>query len=320
MADLHSLFETFHTNIRITQTKKNKLRNSKDALRKKIISYFEEHHPEYVPKFRIQGSYKMGSAIRTKDDTCDLDDGVYFLRKPDVSPTILQTWVYNAVKGHTKEQAHRKKCISVLYFENDVEVYNIDIPVYYKLDDEAPRLAIKNGEWSESDPKEMTDWFVEKKKQKSQVAKIVRHLKSWCDHVREKMPSGLAMTVLACNAIENVSWYDKRDDVTLKNMLKEIRRVLKIKFECIVPAVPNDDLFANYDNAKRQSILKRLDDFITDAEAALEEKNELKASRLWGKHLGNRFPEGEDKNQETNNNGAIAGLGGIAKTNKPWSC
>lgn len=320
MADLHSLFETFHTNIRITQTKKNKLRNSKDALRMQIVSYFKEHHPEYVPKFRIQGSYKMGSAIRTKDDTCDLDDGVYFLRKPDVSPTILQTWVFNAVEGHTKEQVHRKKCISVLYFENNVEIYNIDIPVYYKLDDKAPQLAIKNGEWSESDPKEMTEWFVRKKKQKSQVAKIVRHLKSWCDHVREKMPSGLAMTVLACNAIENVSWYDKRDDVTLKNMLKEIRRVLKIKFECIVPAIPNDDLFAHYDEAKRQSILQRLDDFISDAEAALEEKNELKASRLWRKHLGNRFPEGEDKNQETNSNGAIAGLGGIAKTNKPWSC
>ncbi len=320
MADLHSLFGVFHTNIRITSTKKNKLKASKEVLRTKIIDYFAEHHPEYVPKFRIQGSYKMGSAIRTKDDTCDLDDGVYFLREPDVSPTKLQSWVYDAVENHTKKQVQRKKCISVLYFDNDVEIYNIDLPVYYKLDGEAPHLAVKDGSWAQSDPKEMTEWFVVKKKKKDQVAKIVRYLKAWCDHVREKMPSGLAMTILACNAIDNVSWYDKRDDVTLKNMLKEIKRVLKIKFECVVPAVPNDDLFANYDDAKKQSILQRLDDFITDAEAALEEKNELKASRLWQKHLSERFPEGEDKNQESNNDGTLAGLGSIAKSNKPWSC
>ena len=319
MANLQHLFETFHKDIQITQTKKNKLIKSKDALRDKIIAHFKEHHKEYVPKFFIQGSYKMGAAIRTKDDTCDLDDGVYFLRQPDVSPTVLQTWVYDAVNGHTAKQEHRKKCISVLYFENGKEIYNIDLPVYYKLDNNAPFLAIKNGDWNQSDPREVVDWYKKQRKKKAQVARIVRFLKSWCDHIREKMPSGLAMMILACDAIDNVSWYDKRDDVTLKNILKEMRRVLKINFKCIVPAVPNDDLFANYEQSKKDSILKRLDDFIADADTAIDEKNERKASLLWKKHLGDRFPEGENKDEKTDS-AVSAGLVGIAKSNKPWAC
>lgn len=319
MANLQHLFETFHTDIHITETRKNKLIKSKNALREKIIAHFKEHHKEYVPKFFIQGSYKMGAAIRTKDDTCDLDDGVYFLREPDVSPTVLQSWVYHAVFGHTTNQEHRKKCITVLYFENGEEIYNIDLPVYYKLENVAPYLAIKNGGWFQSDPREVVDWYKKQRKKKAQVAKIVRYLKSWCDHVREKMPSGLAMMVLACNAIDNVSWHDDRDDVTLRNVLKEMRRVLKIKFECIVPAVPNDDLFADYEQSKKDNILKRLDNFITDADTALDEKNERKASLLWNKHLGLRFPEGVDRDQEPNAS-TSAGIASIVKSNKPWSC
>lgn len=316
MANLQPLFNQFHADIQITATKKKRLIQSKDALRTKIIDYFQEHHKDYQPQFFIQGSYKMGSAIRTKDDTCDLDDGVYFLKKPNVTPTTLQTWVYNAVKGHTKKQEHRNKCITVLYFDGETEIYNIDLPVYYRLGDEAPHLAIKEGDWSKSDPREVVDWFKTKKKQKGQIINMVRYLKAWCDHVREKMPSGLAMTILACNAMNVVSWQTDREDVTLKKFLKEIQRVLKNKFECIVPAVPNDDLFANYDAAKRESILQRLENFIEDAEKALSEKNERKASLLWQKHLGNRFPLGEDKNQEPTN---IAGLAALAKSSKPWS-
>ena len=31
----------------------------------------------------------MKTGIRTKDDICDLDDGVYFMREPDVSAATL---------------------------------------------------------------------------------------------------------------------------------------------------------------------------------------------------------------------------------------
>src|SRR5690606_9499030 len=104
----------------------------------------------------IQGSYKMGSVIRTGDDICDLDDGVYFFREPDVTSTTLQSWVWDAVYGYTAtDPEHRKKCIRKI-FSGD---YEIDYPVYYKIDDQEYQLAVKNTGWEDSDPKAMVNWF-----------------------------------------------------------------------------------------------------------------------------------------------------------------
>ena len=99
MANSHSLFQQFNSNISIGSSKKEKMKNSKDKLRERIRKYFKNNHPEYEPKFYIQGSYKMKTAIRTKDDICDLDDGVYFFREPNGTSTTLQAWVKNAVDG-----------------------------------------------------------------------------------------------------------------------------------------------------------------------------------------------------------------------------
>ena len=128
------------------------------------------------------------------------------------------------------------------------------------------------------------------------------------------MPSGLAMSILAANAKDKIT-YNDRDDITLKDTLKEIKRTLDHTFECIVPAPPYDNLFADYDDARQKRFMDALDEFISDAEKALKEPNELKASKLWQKHLGDRFPDGEDKEQDQSKNiGLIAG----ASTSRPY--
>ncbi len=179
MADCHNLFLDYNKDLFITKTKRRSLIKSKDALRNVIIKHFKEHHPKYKPKFYIQGSYKMGTMIRTKDDECDLDDGVYFKREPDVTGTTLQKWVYEAVEGHTDGgQQHRKKCIRVIYAGD----YHIDLPVYYQLKDEDgndkhPNLAVKNEDWEESDPKEFIEWYNDAKTE--QIVRLARYLKGW---------------------------------------------------------------------------------------------------------------------------------------------
>lgn len=81
MANCNKLFLDYNKNLTITKKKKDSLKDSKEVLRKRILKHFKENHPDYVPEFYIQGSYKMGTTIITKDDECDLDDGVYFRRK-----------------------------------------------------------------------------------------------------------------------------------------------------------------------------------------------------------------------------------------------
>lgn len=315
MANSHLLFQDFNKDISINSSKSKKMRNSKTELRKRVRKYFKDNHPEYIPKFYIQGSYKMKTAIRTKEDICDLDDGIYFFRKPDVTSTTLQSWVKDAVEGFTSEKPeHRKKCIRSI-FKSD---YEIDMPVYYKEDGRNYKLAVKNSGWEDSDPKEMVDWFRVQKDNDGVLLRIIKYLKAWCDHKRNNMPSGLAMTILASNAKEKIIINNKRDDITLRDILKEIRKELRISFKCVVPALPNDDLFENYDSIRKNNFLNSLDDFIYDAEKAILENNKLKSSNLWAKHLGIRFPEGKNENEEPNST-KHGELFGIASPSKPWA-
>ncbi len=292
MANCNNLFKQFTENLTITEKKKNSLKKSKDVLRKRITDYFSTNHPNYKPKFYIQGSYKMKTTIRTKDDTCDLDDGVYFKDNPEnVTSTTLQKWVKNAVDGVTDATpTHRKKCITVDYKAG----YNIDLPVLVFDDskDDHPQLAVKDVGFRDDDPKEFIKYFDDQKDSEGQLIRIVKYLKAWCDYKRQKMPSGLAMTILTINHIQK----NTRDDVSLKFTLIEIEKELKKNFKCIMPTTPKDDLFEEYEQSRKDNFMNNLSAFISDARKAVdEEKNQLKASRLWQKHLGNvYFPDGED--------------------------
>ena len=235
-----------------------------------------------------------------------------FFREPDVTATTLQRWVVEAVDGYTSvKPEHRKKCVRTI-FAGD---YEIDHPVYYKIDNQDYKIAVKDNGWETSDPKAMIDCFKKEKDTEGKIIRIIMYLKAWCDHNPKKMPSGLAMTILALNAKNKIVLND-RDDITLKDILIEIKKALDLKFECIVPALPNDDLFSDFDTAKKKHILDTLSDFITDAESALKEENQLKASKLWRRYLGNRFPEGEDKNEEKTIKKVAITTG--ASSSNPW--
>lgn len=311
MANCHNLFQKFNEEISLTPQKKTSMTTSKDALRERIRKHFKEKHPEYLPKFYIQGSYKMKSAIRTKDDICDLDDGVYFFRSPDVTASTLQGWVWDAVDGYTSTSPeHRKKCIRNI-FAGD---YEIDMPVYCKEDGKEYQIAVKNSGFEDSDPKAMVNWFNDRKDKNGQLLKIVKYEKAWCDFKRNKMPSGIAMTILGTNAKSKIV-YNDRDDITLRDTLKEIKKALDIEFACKVPVTPQDDLFADYDDTRKNNFMEALKAFITDADEAIKEPNQLKASKLWRKHLGDRFPLGKDEDENLSNSaGIITG----AKSSNPW--
>ena len=106
------------------------------------------------------------------------------------------------------------------------------------------------------------------------------------------MPKGVALTVL-CTRHRIL---DDRDDKAMYETLRSIRDRLKQGFVCLMPVTPYDDLFASFTYSQQNDFLAELDSFIEDAKSAIDEPNQLKASQLWRKHLGSRFPLGEDAN------------------------
>jgi len=289
MANCNKLFLEFNTELKISSSKRDRLVRSNNDLRDRITKYMKENHSDYSVSFFKQGSYKMGTMIKTKDNECDFDDGVYLDDQPDVTAGTVQGWIKEAVKDATTiPPQHKKKCIRVIY-QGD---YHIDIPVYYQKDDDLPpKVADKDDGWGESDPREFLEWFSGVKDDGGQLVRIIRYLKAWGDHKRNKMPNGLTMSLLTANNIV----YNDRDDIALKSTLNTIRNRIQFNFHCYMPTTPYDDLLAKLDSTQQNNFLDRLSEFIDDATSAIDESNQLKASKLWKKHLGDRFPEGEDE-------------------------
>lgn len=313
MADLHYQFQKFHKDIKILASKRQRIKEAKDALRKRIKKYFKENHPDYKPIFYIQGSSKTKNGIRYKDDTADLDDGVYFEREPRVTATTLQKWVYEAVEGHTNGgQQHKKKCIRVIYSGD----YHIDLPVLFKTGDmEHPKLAVKKEGWTDDDPKEFVDWFNGEKDIEGQLVRISMYLKAWGDYKNHSMPSGLCMTILAQKHIQ----FNDRDDICLKETLEKILSDLEYSWKCYIPTTPKDNLFERYDSVFEHNFMESLKSFIHDAKQALELDSKKDASKLWRKHLGDRFPLAEEESENSKSESTKASLASIASLNKPWS-
>jgi hypothetical protein len=248
----------------------------------------------------------------------DVDDGIYFVGDKDPadrpSPTTYHNWIYEAVKGHTdKDPIDKNTCIRTLFADG----HNIDQPIYYKKGN-TPELAHKKDGWINSDPKEFTDWFKQKAEKEVQLRKLVRYGKGWCDNRKyinesKPMPSGLIITILFT---ENAVYRKDRDDIALKETLVNVRSALQRNFVCFRPTTPvGENLLKDYKH--KDYFMECLEDLIDDAKKALQEKNFKKATELWRKHLSDRFPLGEDKDDTSNSS---AGLGAIIPpTIKPYA-
>ena len=81
-----------------------------------------------------------------------------------------------------------------------------------------------------------------------------------------------------------------------------------------MPSTPHDDILANTDYTFRVNFMNALSDLISDAEEALEVGSKHKASKLWKKHMGTRYPLAPEENT-VGNRAALAGLIG---NNKPY--
>lgn len=331
MANCNEHFGKYNEEIRLTDARRKKLKGSRKELRNKVRKWFKENKPdEPQPKFTGQGSMSMDTIINpiprkvkegNEEKTIlyyDVDDGIYFEGDKDAkdrnSTATYHDWIVQAVTGHTDtDPIDKNTCVRTLFADG----HHIDKPIYYKKG-ATPELAHKKNGWIESDPKAFTDWFNDLAEKNSQLRFLVRYGKGWfdfCEYENESkpMPSGLIITILIA---ENAVYRKDRNDIALKETLLAIQSKLKKSFECNRPTTPKgENLLKDY--AHKDYFMDCLAKFIDDATKALQEKNFRKATEYWRKHLSERFPLGEDKDDTSNSS---AGLGAmIPPTTKPYA-
>jgi hypothetical protein len=317
MASCHDLFREYFEKIKLTSSKKSSLRKSRDGTRSQIRTYFKETRKEDVPKFKGQGSYYMVTTINPLDGEYDIDDGVYLQNLPIdkkqwPSAETVHGWIKEAVEDQTNTPPEDKAtCVRVIYAGE----YHVDLPIYGIYDGNA-YLAVKGDkQWNSSEPIKLGDWFLGRvKKNGEQLRDIVLYFKAWADKKPNKMPSGLILTVLA----EGNYCADERDDVAFSKTIEDIYAEIKDSFSVKNPIDESEELTDRLSSTQKSNFRAALQTLVKSGKEALDEKDEKKASEIWQKEFGDRFP--------TYQNGKEENKGGVAEVNvfrpratSPWS-
>lgn len=283
MPNLHNIFINYDRSISLTLSRQKRLTSAKISVENAIKSHFRNDMRIVVPHFYIQGSYKMKTMIVKKDNTYDVDLGVYFLNKPNMEAISLQKNVFNAVRYKTNSGAtHKEKCIRVNYQGE----FNIDLPVYYlDKNSNTSYLATKYG-WEISDPKDLVEWYFDNGGKSPQLRRIIKYLKAWANNHKNKFPSGIALSVWATNKYSP----HKRDDIALYNTLLGIKTYLFWNgIYCENPAPPKDDLVAKLTSTQQSRFKSELKILIDDLDNAIEIPNLKQAVNILRTHFGKRY-------------------------------
>lgn len=313
MANNHEQFIAFNDSIKLHDSKRDELRENRDALRKKIQKHFCDNLPDEIkPSPHAQGSFMMFTTVNPipiiteneEGDTItlhpyDLDDGIYFIDKLEnkKESNTYRNWIYAAVKDHTTKGAEKKdSCIRVNYADG----HNIDLPIYFEEKDKEnviPELAQKNS-YIKSDPIEFLNWF--NNLADEQLRRIVRYFKAWRDKQMQDsdiiFPPGIILTILATNNYVK----NDRDDVSMHETLQKIKNELDFNYVCYRPTTKKDEeLLKDYD---KSHFIDKLSKFLDSANEAVDNSSQKEACKKWQKHFGERFscsniPEESESNE-----------------------
>lgn len=247
MFDYNEQIQAYETDcVNLPHAVKEKLRGHRAANRNRL----KRNRPEDIrlndDHFIPQGSMAINTTVQEKDNTYDIDDGVWLhkddLKKKDGSAYTAcetQEMVRDALKdpNFNKQPEIHNNCVRVFYAEG----HHVDVPCYRKLDadtdNERQELAGADG-FTPSDPTEINRWFGERvealNKQRdgagSQLRVMIRLMKRFARSRGEDwdMPNGLKLTMLVEECAPS---YYERDDEAFYWLLSKLKTRLASSLE-----------------------------------------------------------------------------------------
>lgn len=281
-----------------------RMRASKRAVEKAIKSHLlAEGMVSKPPSLKLQGSYKLNTLVRSAPgDAVDIDFGVHLdlggSQSDWPTPRTVQNWVSDAIEFGTDVDSYpikKKRCVRLEY-AND---YHIDIPIYATekdwLSNTTCYVATTDGGWIESDPRAFEKWFIVNRHgaSDSKLVRDVRALKCWVNHrygpSKPEPPSGFILTVLAG---ENVNQHIKDQDDRLASLFSTLADSFGGLF-CTLrnPVNADENLLERLSSRQVDQFSEELSHAAELSERALGERREDKASALWSRLFGDRFPK-----------------------------
>ncbi|MBN2595416.1 MAG: hypothetical protein JXR82_01360 [Marinifilaceae bacterium] len=289
-SDCHSKFLEFNSTISISQEKKSNLISAHNTIRDKLTAYFSNFSDVPEIHFFIQGSYKMGTMVENMNRFSDVDLGIYFQGYPHIDIGIIQWHIKEALTGHTSREVEmRRYCVRLNY----VRDFHIDLPVYYRDFYGNIYFGTKGNGWQKSDPKKFISWFKKNIENKPQLVRIIRYLKAWVDHQKQKTnriyPSGLALTLWV------IEYYveDSRDDVafvyTCDKILEYLDEYYHTDWKADMPVAPYDNVLSRLTDSQKENFYKEFKSMVKSSIEAVSSSDNFSAKYTWKQIFGYRF-------------------------------
>ena len=254
--------------------------------------------PTFVKSLE-QGSIPMHTANKASNNDYDIDIAVIF-EKDDLPASALEARkrvaaaINEKATGFTKEPEARTNAVTVWYSDG----YHVDIAVYRRREGFLGREILEHAgpDWSERDPKAITDWFIKEVKDQSpsdencwikpevslgQMRKVVRWIKCFTK-TREgwNLPGGLVISTLVAECYKPDR---KRDDVALYNTIEAIKN--RLDFDCAIynPTDSSSELTEKQQFLTQvKNLKKRLGSALTKLEKLFNEDcTEKQAKKAW---------------------------------------
>lgn len=321
--NMHSELNAFYEGHVRLKGEIDRLRGLRDTNLIRLTEGLKElGHPNFV-KSLLQGSIAMHTANQSPDNDYDIDIAVIFEERDlPASPLEARKRVADAINrkatGFSQDPEARTNAVTIWYAEG----YHVDIAIYRRREDlmGIEILEHAGANWTQRDPKAITDWFSRIVNQRSpaksflqtpqvapqQMRRIVRWIKAFSKG-REgwNLPGGLITSALVAECYQP---NPDRDDIALYNTLKQIKSRLEMDCSVYNPVDSSQKLtdkskFETQVNKLKQrlpTVLKKLEVLYEDSCTA------IKARDAWNYMFQHTFWEqsaAKASQQNTNRHG-----------------
>ncbi len=276
-------------------------------------------------RFIMQGSFKLGTTIKSVDGDVDLDQAVIF--PLDINEfedsRVIKKLGKNALEISGRRIPKIKEpCVTVDYIRNGEDWLHVDFPMY--ADSNGLKYLARGKEnsstysWELADPDGLNEYILNRlsSSENGQLRRIVRFIKKWKQEsytktdTTEKKPPNIGLTLFVVDlCVESNS-----DLVSLKNLFQSILNqftiqkdidgnVIKASIRKQLPVLPYSNVFVKFDNSENHGIVfyNKLNNALTNLQNACDCDNEHDAAYYVSKVLGNDFeiPEKDVEKYET---------------------
>lgn len=238
----------------------------------------------------LHGSFRLNTIVNPfdADESYDVDMGVELISGGlTYLPSTYMKHVLEMLGKDFDNVEHRPYCIRANYAVDDSSpAFHLDISLY-KIEGGTKYIAVKDGEWHESNPLAFVTWFEEESKAKPHLAAIVRLLKWWAQSYRTEMPSGLVLSIWVANNY----MHDDRLDICMQKTVSRIADQLNISIECLRPTTPKGiDLLLETPLSIKTTMKNRVGKLATDIQNIISETDPERAVNQWDMIFYNQIP------------------------------